>query len=80
MFGLSKNKYFLYLQKLHDNHHFNTTKNYTITNPMMDFLFGTYAYRLKKRKNTFTDFENRFKEEVKSGKFHKKVQKTSIGT
>ena len=77
---LSKKKYFLYLQKIHDNHHINTTKNYTITNPIMDFIFGTYAHKTPKYKNTFANFEKQFEQEVKSGKFTGSVHKTKTGT
>ena len=61
---LSKNRYFIYLQKIHDLHHLDTSKNYTITNPVMDKIFGTFTSRVEKRKNTFDDFEERYKRET----------------
>lgn len=64
---LSKNKYFLYIQKIHDIHHFDTTKNFTITNPVLDMLFGTYTSKSFKRKSIFHDFEERYNKELKAG-------------
>jgi hypothetical protein len=40
---LSRNRYFLYLRKIHDIHHLDTTKNFSIANPVMDVIAGTYS-------------------------------------
>jgi len=39
---LARNAYFRYLQKIHDIHHLDPTKNFTIVNPVMDVVAGTY--------------------------------------
>jgi len=61
---LSRNKYFIYLRKIHDLHHLDTTSNFTITIPAMDFLMGTFTNNVLERRNTFHDFEERFKKEL----------------
>jgi hypothetical protein len=40
---LSRNSYFLYLREIHDIHHLDPTKNFTIANPLLDALAGTYS-------------------------------------
>lgn len=43
---LSRSRAFLYLQRVHDIHHIDQTKNFTIVLPLMDVLFGTYLGHL----------------------------------
>ena len=40
--GWVKRKYFKFLEDVHILHHWDQGKNYTIVNPVMDMLFGTY--------------------------------------
>ncbi|MBI2070971.1 MAG: sterol desaturase family protein [Elusimicrobia bacterium] len=39
---LADKRFFLYLQKIHDIHHMDQTKNFTIVVPALDILFDTY--------------------------------------
>lgn len=43
---LAKNSVFLYLQRIHDIHHYEQTKNFTIVIPLLDIVFGTYQSEL----------------------------------
>ncbi len=40
------NRWFLYLQKIHDIHHIDQNKNFTIVCPLLDVLFNTYESNL----------------------------------
>ena len=57
---LSRNTYFLYLRKIHDIHHLNTTKNFTIINPIMDAIAGTYSSTGLQKRNALVDFNERY--------------------
>lgn len=39
---LAHNSVFLYLQRIHDIHHLEQNKNFTIVIPLLDILFGSY--------------------------------------
>ena len=64
---LSNNSYFLYLRRIHDVHHLNTTKNFTITVPVMDVVAGTYSSTSLEKVNNFADFNDRYEKELASG-------------